>query len=157
MCVCVCCPVSMSLFIQGLFIYRTVYMLSHHHDLLLEMLRRNKCTFCPSHMFIYSSLHMVYFIRLTWIKQMVHNLSPNRYVSLCLWPIRAVSQSGQRQLQDEPLQEQSTEPRGDEAQERGGGHPTQETEARTTGITPNLSVPLIRSFISLFEMMSAWT
>lgn len=52
---------------------------------------------------------------------------------LCLWPSRAVSQSGQRQLQDEPLQEQSTEPRGDEAQERGGGHPAQETETRTTG------------------------
>lgn len=51
----------------------------------------------------------------------------------CLWSSRAVSQSGQRQLQDEPLQEQSTEPRGDEAQERGGGHPAQETETRTTG------------------------
>lgn len=55
------------------------------------------------------------------------------WLKLCLWTSRAVSQSGQRQLQDEPLQEQSTEPRGDEAQERGGGHPAQETETRTTG------------------------
>lgn len=50
-----------------------------------------------------------------------------------VFPIRAISQSGQGQLQDEPLQEQSTESRGDEAQERRGGHPAQETEARTAG------------------------
>lgn len=68
-----------------------------------------------------------------------------------LWSIRAVSQSGQRQLQDEPLQEQSTESRGDETQERGGGHPAQETETRTTGIRQNPSSPLIRSSISLVE------
>jgi len=49
-------------------------------------------------------------------------------------PLRAVSQSGQRQLQDEPLQEQSPEPRGDAAPEGGGGRPAQEAETRTAGV-----------------------
>lgn len=69
-------------------------------------------------------------------------------VSVFLRAVRTVSQSGQGQLQDEPLQEQSTESRGDEAQEGRGGHPTQETKTRTAGVSPSSDLIV---FVSWFK------
>ena len=46
---------------------------------------------------------------------------------------RTVSQSCQGYLPDEPLQEQSPEPRGDAAAAGGGGPPAQEAETRAAG------------------------